>query len=104
MNITCIIFGVLFIAIGTLFFIGKAHKHIESYSTMTETEKSNIKIEPLCKNVGIVIGLAGLGILSAGFVPIFASKFFIWYMIAWFIGAGLDARFISKSGHYKNKA
>ena len=104
MNITCIIFGILFIAIGILFFIGKAHEHIESYNRMTEVEKANIKIEALCRNVGIVIGLAGGGFLIAGFVPIFASKFFIWYMIAWFVGAGVDARFISKSEYYKNNA
>lgn len=104
MNITCIIFGILFIAAGIMFFIGKAHEHIESYSRMSEAEKANIKIEPLCRNIGIVIGLAGIGFLIAGVVSIFASKLFIWYMIAWFVGAGFDARFISKSNHYKNNA
>ena len=98
------IFGILFIAAGTMFFIGKAHEHIESYSRMPEAEKANIKIKPLCRNVGIVIGLAGVGFLIAGLDPIFASKIFIWYMIAWFVGAGFDARFISKSNRYKNNA
>ncbi len=104
MNITCVIFGVLFVVVGIMFFIGKGHEHIESYNGMTEIEKANIKIEPLCRNVGTVIGLAGLGFLAAGFVPVFANKIFIWYMIAWFIGTGFDVRFISKSNHYKNNA
>lgn len=104
MNITCIIFGVLFIALGIVFFVGKAHDHIESYRRMSEAERADIKIEPLCRNVGIVVGLAGIGFLIAGLFPMFASKGFIWYMITWFIGAGFDVRFISKSNHYKNNA
>ncbi len=104
MNITCIIFGVVFLAVGFLFFIGKAHEHIDGYKKMSEEEKSRIQIMPLCKNAGIVIGLAGIGFVIAGTVPIFADKIFIWYMILWFIGTGLDIRYISKSKRYINNS
>lgn len=102
MNITCVAFGVVFLIMGILFFMGKAHEHIEGYRKMPDEEKVNIKIEPLCKNIGIVIGLAGIGFLVAGLFTVFANKVFIWYMIAWFIGTGLDVRYISKSSRFTN--
>lgn len=102
MNITCIVFGMVFLFVGVWFFIGKAHEHIEGYKRMSEEEKANIKIKPLCKNIGIVIGLAGIGFLGAGLITIFANKIFIWYMIAWFVGTGLDVRYISKSSRFTN--
>ena len=104
MNITCIVLGTVLLIIGFLFFVGKAHEHIEGYKRMSEEEKSEIKIIPLCRNIGIVIGIAGIGFLIAGIVPIFSDKIFIWYMILWFIGTGLDVRYISKSKRYINNS
>ena len=102
MNITCIAFGLVFLLVGVLFFIGKAHKYIEGYRLMPEEEKGNIKIKPLCRNIGVAIGLAGMGFLLAGMISVFANKIFIWYMIAWFIGTGFDVRYITKSGQFIN--
>lgn len=102
MNITCVVFGTVFLIIGFMFFIGKVHEHIDGYKKMSEEEKAAIKIIPLCRNVGVVIGLAGIGFVIAGFVSVFADKIFVWYMIAWFIGAGLDIRYISKSSRFTN--
>lgn len=104
MNITCIVFGVVFLLTGFLFFIGKAQRYIEAYQKMTDEEKTEIKIITLCRNIGIVIGFAGIGFLGAGVNTIFADKIFIWYMIIWFIGTGLDIRYISKSKRYINNS
>lgn len=102
MNITCIVFGILFLIAGFVFSIGKGHEHLEGWQKMTAEEKANIQIVPLCKNAGVVIGLAGVGFLIAGFFPVFADRFFICYMVAWFVGTGLDIRAISKGKYTTN--
>lgn len=102
MNLTYIAFGTVFLIAGFLFFIGKVHEHIEGYKKMSEEEKANIKIRSLCRNIGVSIGLAGIGFMIAGVNLVFADKFFIWYMIAWFIGTGVNVRYISKPGRFIN--
>ncbi len=101
MNGTCLIFGILFLGAGIAFFTGKAHVHMKAWKRMPEEEKAGIRIVPLCRNIGMVIGLAGLVFLASGISASFKSNFFTWGMIAWMVICGADLIFIEKSGRYK---
>lgn len=102
MNFSCIVFGITFIAAGIIFAIGKWHIHLSAWKNMTEEEKSEINIIPLCRNIGAVIMLGGVIFLLKAFIPAFAGKLFIVFMILWLIGAGCDLAYITKSKRYQN--
>ncbi len=101
MNGTCLVFGILFIGIGIAFFIGKAHTHMKAWQKMPQEEKDTVRIEPLCRNIGIVIALAGLVFLVSGLSTTFKDNCFTFGMIGWMVLCGLDLVYIEKSGVYK---
>ncbi len=103
MDLTCIAFGIIFIVIGIVFAIGKGHIHLKAWQNMTEEEKAEIIIEPLCRNIGSVIALSGIIFLFKGFLADNESNWFTIAMIAWFIIAGVDVYLINKK-EKNNKA
>ena len=103
MNFTCIIFGTTFVLIGILFAFGKLHSYFPAWKNMSLEEKETIEIIPLCRNIGGVILLSGIIFLVNGFWPSFQNYWFSAAMIAWWIVAGLDVWFISKSNRYKKQ-
>lgn len=100
MNITCIIFGLLFCVAGIAFSVGKGHIHLAAWKSMSEDEKAKIRIVPLCRNIGGMITLCGVIFLLDGLWATFKEHAFVWAMILWMIAAGADVYFISKSNRY----
>ena len=100
MDVTCIIFGILFIGSGLLFASGKLLVHVTPWQMMPAEEKEKIDVNALCVNIGEVIGLSGIIFLFNGIFPDFRSHWFVLSMIAWMIVAGLDLWHIEKSGRY----
>ena len=101
MNFISIIFGSFFFIFGLLIALGKVHTHLQMWAQMTENEKSHIKVRPLYQNIGALIGLLGLLLLSNGFISLVQGKIFLISMIVWVILGWADAIFISKSSVYK---
>lgn len=96
MNLTCLVFGILFIISGILFFFGKLHSRITAWQNMSEAEKVKIPIVKLCRNIGTMISLCGVIFLISGLVPYFKEYLFIWFMIGWLLISGLDVFLIEK--------
>ena len=103
MDYTCIFFGILFTVTGILFFAGKLHNHIHAWKNMPEEEKKKVRIVPLYRNIGEIIGLSGVIFLVKGFWPGFKNHWFTVSMVAWLIIAGLDFWYIQKSSRYQEK-
>ena len=101
MNITCIVFGAIFVITGILFYFGLLLSTIKAWKNMPIEEKQKVKIKPLCHNIGIIIGLSGVIFLFAGFIPVFKEKYFIYAMLIWLVIAGLDAYWIIKTKRYQ---
>lgn len=100
MDFICIFFGILFTIAGFLFFFGKAHIHLSAWKNMPQEEKDKIKILPLCRNIGKVIILSGILFLVKGFWTNFSNHWFVAFMVAWLIVAGLDVWYITRSKRY----
>lgn len=96
MNITCAVFGALFIIIGILFSLGKLHIYLNAWKKMLPEEKEKIRIKALCHNIGGMIVLCGLLFLLG---CVFTTAF-TWSMIVWLVLAGLDVLYIGKSNRY----
>lgn len=101
MDFICVFFGILFVIAGFLFFFGKAHIHLSAWKNMPQEEKNQIKILPLCRNIGKVIILSGMIFLMKGLWANFSSRWFMGCMAAWLIAAGLDVWYMTKSKRYK---
>ena len=100
MNLTCLVFGLLFTAAGLLFGAGKLHSRLEAWRAMPEEERDKIRIEALCRNIGGMIGLCGVLFLLAGLSTAFQETCFVWSMILWLVAAGADVWWIEKRGKY----
>ena len=100
MDITCIIFGIMFIISGILFALGKLHTRIKAWQAMSQQERNAIRIEPLCRNIGSMIALCGGIFLIGGLWAAFRSSGFTIAMIVWLVIAGIDVWQIGKSGRY----
>ena len=103
MNLTCILFGIIFMIAGFMFACGKGHIYFSSWKNISQEEKEKIKIAPLCRNIGEVIALSGLIFLLKGLCPRFEDHWFVIAMIVWFIVAGFDLWYIEKSNRYYKK-
>ena len=101
MNVTCILFGLLFIGFGIMFAMGKLHEIITPWKSLSEQEKNEIAIQPLCMNIGEVIALSGIVLLINGIIPEFKSHWLVISMVAWFFIAGFDLWYIEKSKKFK---
>ncbi len=101
MNITFVLFGIIFLAIGVLFAFTNLYQRLDMWKKMPEDERAGIDIRPLCHNIGALIALCGFVFLVGGFFSLFRENFFIWAMIGWFVVGGVDIYFISKSKRYK---
>ena len=100
MYLTYVCFGVLFLGAGLLFAAGKLHLHLTAWKQMTPEEKRDIRIRPLCRNIGGMIALCGLLFLLAGLWPAFRVHGFVWAMLLWMAAAAVDFYRIGKSPHY----
>lgn len=100
MDFTCIFFGIIFVAAGIVFFLGKGHIHLSAWKTMPQEEKEKLNIVLLCRNIGTVIGLSGLIFLAKGLLP---GRWFVLAMIGWLLIAGLDVWYIGKSSRYRSR-
>ena len=103
MNLTCIIFGLLFTAAGALFAAGKLHPHLSAWKNMPEEEKETINIVPLSRNIGEMIALSGIIFLIKGFWAGFHDHWFLAAMAAWMVIAGLDLYTIEKQHRYEKR-
>lgn len=101
MNLSCLVFGLVFVVAGLTLAIGKGHTHLPEWKKMSDEEKSEIAIIPLCRNVGAVIMLGGVIFLLRAFFAVFSGRLFVICMILWLIGAGCDVAYISKSKRYQ---
>ena len=100
MDLTCLVFGVLFTSAGLLFRRGKLHVRLAAWQAMPEEEREKLDVGGLCRNIGGMIALCGLIFLLAGLVPHFEEKFFVWSMVLWLILSGADLYWIEKRGKY----
>lgn len=103
MDMTSLLFGIIFIITGFIFAFGKVYTRLNGWKYSSQEEKNRVNIDSLCKNVGAMISLSGVIFLLKGIVERFSNSIFIWVMIAWFVIAGLDVWYISKSEHYIQK-
>ena len=101
MNLTCLIFGFVFLTAGLLFAAGKLHGYIRAWQDMPNEEKRRIKIGPLCRNIGAMIALAGVLFLLSGSCRIIREHFFVLSMVIWLILAGIDLYIIEKKHRYE---
>ena len=101
MNVSCIWFGILFSTAGVLFATGKLHGYLAAWRNMPEEEKAQIRIRPLCRNIGEMIGLSGVIFLLKGLWPGFGDHWFVGGMVAWLVVAGFDVFYIERSGRYQ---
>lgn len=102
MKYTCVFLGVLFSIVGIVFARGKGHIHLSAWKSMSQEEKEHIKIVPLCRNIGAIIGLNGIIFLTRGLGIDFEGRWFVATMVLWLVIAGLDAWYIGKSNRYRN--
>ena len=100
MNLTCLLFGILFTVVGGLFMAGKLHTHIEAWKTMPQEEKDKIKIEELCRNIGLMIVTCGVIFLLSGVSAAFKARFFVAAMVLWLAASFVDVWYIEKKGRY----
>lgn len=100
MQFTCAFLGIVFIAAGILLAAGRVHPRLAQWKNMPPQERDKLRILPLCRNIGAVIGLCGVVFLARGLWPGFAGRWFSAAMVVWFCVAGLDVRYIAKSGRY----
>ena len=103
MSYSSIIFGLIFLVVGFMFFMGKLHIHLKAWKNMPEDEKNKIRIKELCRNLGEVIMLSGIIFLLNGFIPSAKNHWFTIAIIAWLLVAGLDLLYIHKSKRYEKK-
>ena len=101
MNLSSVFFGVLFTAVGVLFWMGKIHPRLSAWQQMPQEEKDKINIVPLYQNIGEVITLSGIIFLLNGLWTGFQHHWFTGSMIAWMIVAGVDVWYISKSPRFR---
>ena len=52
MKFICVVLGVLFVAAGISFALGKGHIHLAAWKRMSRQEQDRIRIGPLCLNIG----------------------------------------------------
>ncbi len=102
MDFTYIGFGIIFLGAGIMFCMGKIHAHLSAWKTMPPSEKAQIKIKPLCLNIGTAIAVCGLIFLLGGLWQDFKERIFIWIMIIWIISVIIDVYHIQRSKYYKN--
>lgn len=100
MNFICVCLGIVFIVGGILFALEKGHIHLDAWKKMSRQEKNKIRIRPLCRNIGEIIALNGFLFLLKGTWPGFENRWFVLSMAAWFMIAGFDVWYISKSSRY----
>ena len=67
---------------------------------MSWQEKNKIRIRPLCRNIGEIIVLNGFLFLLKGVWSGFEDRWFVLSMAAWFVIAGFDVWYITKSSRY----
>ncbi len=99
-NGSCLFFGIVFFVAGALFFAGKLHTRIKAWQRMPEEEKANIRIKPLCRNIGGIFMLCGAIFIISGFWAAFKTNCFAFAMIGWMVICIADLVYIQKSGKY----
>lgn len=102
MQLQCLIFGILFLAGGIFFFSGAAIPRMKEWKVLTEEEKKKIRVGALGKNVGIVLGTAGVLFVLAAWSRPFREQAFLWSIILWLILTGVDVYDMEKSKRYHN--
>lgn len=101
MNATCIIFGCIFLGIGLLLILNRIPPALSPLKYLSPKEREEIDVVPLCRNIGEIIGFAGILFLLNGFWQHFMDHWFSVSMIIWFLIAGLDLWYLSKKSHYQ---
>lgn len=102
MNLYCIIFGIIFFILGITFLMEIAPSWIKEWRETPECDKKKVNIRLISKNVGFVFLTASAIFMISSFNQSFKENYFLWCMIIWLIGTGVDVAFISKSTRYKN--
>jgi hypothetical protein len=100
MNGFCFVTAVVMFVIGIAFFTGKAAQYIKDYQDMDEKEKSNIKINILCKNISLVFFIVAFIFAIAGYSEAFRQDYFRWVIIVWFVLTSADVIYIGKSKRF----
>src|SRR5215471_9672456 len=98
--VICFTAAVITLVIGVAFYTGKAVNYIKGYQDMDEKEKSNIKIDVLCKNISVLFFIAAVVFGVAGFSEAFRQNYFRWFMIGWFVLCMADVIYIGKSRRF----
>lgn len=103
MNLYCVVFGLVFLAVGIAFFFGAASHWIKGWREMPKEERDKIRMDKLRKNIGGVFWTAGIIFLVSGFSVSFFNAAFTWCILIWFVLTGIDIAFITKSKRYRSK-
>ncbi len=100
MKMTCIVFGLGCMVLGTLLAMGQIHWRMSSWKKMPKAEKEKIRIVPLCRNGGMLIGAMGLVFLGRGILEL-SARMFVGAFAIWLLVAFIDIFFvIEKKGIY----
>lgn len=101
MNISCLLFGLIMAVCGLLFWTGHGHKHIRAWKQMSEAERAQIRILPLCRNIGGMLFLCSALLLLSGLSATFRERAFHWGIVLWMLLCIADLYWIEKSGRYR---
>ena len=101
MNITCLVFALLFLVCSFIFFGGRGDLFIPNWKKLSDKEKEEIPLHELSLNMGIVLSICAIILLASGLFEGFRDHFFAIAMVIWLIGAGVDVYFIEKSNNKK---
>lgn len=101
MNPTSLFLGSIFCIAGLLFSWGKLHIYLTAWQNLTQAEKAQIKIKPLCQNIGLMISASGIIFLLGGLSESFRNSYFVIAMVIWLISACVDVWYIGKNNRYQ---
>lgn len=101
MNITCLIFAIIFSFITIMFLLDKGHVFIPHWKELSEEDKKKIPIHELSQNMAIVLGCCSFILIISSFFENFREHYFSFAMVLWLIGTGIDVYYIEKSKRFK---
>ena len=103
MNITCLVFALVFLICSFIFFGDRGEMFIPNWNKLSEEEREEIPLHELSLNMGIVLSICAIILLASGLFENFREHYFAISMVLWLIGAGVDVYFIEKKNNKKKK-
>ena len=96
MNITCLVFAIIFLVCSFIFLSGKGYVFIPNWNKLSDEDKKDIPLDSLSQNMGIAIACCALILFASALFSSFREHYFAISMVLWLIGCGIDVYFIEK--------